>query len=125
MPKNPDKPEASDILFGLTRILVKDLPLFYYARRKFEYDGRRPLTREECNDLISYKMKPKRAVLEIQHHVYDIFDDDTHVITKSLEKSAQEHEASLHLQVKDLLQLLLHNNEAFKDRIENLHGLSV
>ena len=122
MPKNSDKPEKSDILFGQTRILVKDLPLFYYARRKFEYDGR-PLTREECNDLISYKMNQKKAVNEIQHDVYDIFDDDTQSITKSLEKSAQEHEASFHLQVKDLLQLLLSSNEDFRNRRAKLHRL--
>ena len=124
MPKKSDKPEKSDILFGQTRILVKDLPLFYYARRKFEYDGR-PLTREECNDLISYKMSPKKAVNDIQHDVYDIFDDDTHFITKSLEERAQEHEASYHLQVKDLLQLLLLNDEDFRERRAKLHGLSV
>ena len=121
----PDKDEKkSNIKFGQTRILEKDLALFYYARRKFNYEGR-PLTREECNDLISCKMNPKKPVNAVQHEVYDIFDDDTHDMTKSLEKRAKEQEASLLTEVNELIQSLISDNKGFRDRMETLKGLSV
>lgn len=118
--------DMTDIKFGRSKIPEKDLVLYYYARTKFTFGGR-SFTREECNDLISWKMKPKPAVVAIQHDIYDIFDDDTHEITKSLEKHAQNHEASLHSELEEILQSLLghKDSENFRDRMEKLSGLSV
>ena len=110
------------IKFGQTKVPEVDHALYYFVRRVFEFQGR-PFTREECNDLMRCKMNPKKAVNAVQHDIYDIFDDDTHDMTISLKKRAQENEVQLLREVKEILQSLLANNEDFKDRMIKLRGL--